>query len=115
MKLTNYVLTLVPPTRYDMPNFECEDFRNRMSRHMNAKWLGPWMFELSAEDQRDLAKQIKDACSRAKFSEYGQMDCQLRCFKIENEINIEQNIRNLEMVELNLPTREYFLHKETMI
>ena len=114
MKLTNYVLTLVPPTRYDMPNFDYEDFRNRMSRHLNAKWLGPLMFELSAEDEKELTKQIRDACSRANFSEYGQMDCQLRCFKIENEINIEQNIRNLKNEELNLPPRGYFLPKKSI-
>ena len=114
MKLTNYVLTLVPPTRYDMPNFDYEDFRNRMSRHLNAKWLGPLMFELSAEDEKDLTKQIKEAYSNTKFSESGLMHCQLRCFKIENEINIEQNIRNLINEELNLPPRGYFLPKKSI-
>ena len=114
MKLTNYVLTLVPPTRYDMPNFDYEDFRNRMSRHLNAKWLGPLMFELSAEDEKDLTKQIKEACSNAKFVEYGLMHYQLRCFKRENEINIEQNICDLEREEFNLPAREYFLPKKSI-
>ena len=114
MKLANYVLTLVPPTRYDMPNFDGEDFRNRMSRHMNAKWLGPLIFELSAKDEKDLTKQIMVACSRANFIECGLMHCQLRCFKLENEINLERNIWDLEKEELNVPPIEYFLPKKSM-
>lgn len=96
MELKSYFVALVPPTHTHQKDYTYEDFRNKFSPHIHARWLGPSVFIVLAENEIDLSNQIEFACIEAGMT--GAVDieveitCDLRCFKYDDEIKVLDNI-----------------------
>ena len=96
MEFKSYFVALVPPTHTHQKDYTCEDFRNKFSPHIHARWLGPSVFIVLAENEIDLSNQIEFACIEAGITGAvdieGEITCVLKCFKYEDEIKVLDNI-----------------------